>query len=54
MEFCIYDGILVTTLSKDKKLLHLKISKLCQILCVDKTGFIRPSHLLFLYVNICI
>ena len=34
----------VTLLIKDKKLLHFKVSKLDQILCVDKIGFLRPGH----------
>ena len=28
----------------DKKLLHFKLSKSGQILCVEKTCFPRPSH----------
>ena len=34
-----YDDILDTIRITDKKLLHFKLSKLGQILCVDKTGF---------------
>ena len=34
----------VSILSKHKKLLHFKLSKLGQILQVDKTGVLRPSH----------
>ena len=45
MEFCTSDEIFVKMLIKDKKLLHFKVSKLGQILCVDKTGFLRPSHI---------
>ena len=29
----------------DKKLLHFKLSKSGQILCVDKTSFPRPGHI---------
>ena len=29
----------------DKKLLQFKLSKSCQILHVDKTGFPRPDHI---------
>ena len=34
----------VSILSKHKKLFHFKLSKLGQILHVDKTGVLRPSH----------
>ena len=40
-----YDKMLVTLLIKDKKLLHFKVSKLDQILCVDKIGFLGPGHI---------
>ena len=46
MDFCIYNDILDTNRITDKKLLHFKLSKLGQILHVDKTGFPRPSHIL--------
>ena len=44
MDFCMYDDILRTILITDKKLLHFKLSKLGQVLCVDKTGFPRPGQ----------
>ena len=46
IDFCIYDDILdkIQPIT-DKKLLHFKLSKLGQILCVDKTGFLSPSHI---------
>ena len=44
MDFCIFDDILDTIRITDKKLLQFKLSKLGQILCVDKTGFLRPDH----------
>ena len=47
MEFCIYDDI-DTILITDKKLLHFKFSKSGQILCIDKTGFPRPGHIIIL------
>ena len=47
MDLCIamYDDIVDTIVITDKKLLHFKLSKSGQILCVDKTGFPRPSHI---------
>ena len=36
MDFCIYDDILDTIQIIDKKLLHFKLLKSGQILCVDK------------------
>ena len=45
IDFCIYDDILDTIQIKDKKLLHVKISKLGQVLHVDKTCFPRPGHI---------
>ena len=52
MECCIYGEIFVAELSKRKKLLHCKFSKLDQISCVDKTGhgFVRLGHISFCYV----
>ena len=50
MDFCIillYDDILDTIWSTDKKILHFKLSKSGQILHVDKTCFPRPSHILY-------
>ena len=44
MECCIYDKMFDTLLIKDKQLLHRKLSKLGQILRLDKAGFLRPSH----------
>ena len=38
MEFCTYGERFVTILIKDKKLLHFKVSKIGQILYVDKTA----------------
>ena len=35
----------------DKKLLHFKLSKSGQIVCVDKTDFPRPSHILLLNIH---
>ena len=45
MDVCIYDDILDTIQITDKKLLHFKLSKSGQILCVDKTNFPRPGHI---------
>ena len=45
MECCIYDEIVATILITDKKLLHFEPIKLGQILCVDKTCFLRPGHI---------
>ena len=39
MDFYIYGDGLDTILITDKMLLHFKLSRLGQILCVDKTGF---------------
>ena len=39
-----YGGILDMIHVTDKKLLHFKLSKSGQILCVDKTCFPRPGH----------
>ena len=44
IDFCIYDDILDTIEIIDKMLLHVKLSKSGQILCVDKTCFSRPGH----------
>ena len=44
MDLCIYDNILDKIQITVKKLLHFKLSKSDQILCVDKTCFPRPSH----------
>ena len=41
----LYDGILNTICITDKKLLHFKLSKSSQILCVHKTGFPGPGHI---------
>ena len=40
-----YDDILDTIWITDKKLLHFKLSKSGQILCVDKASFPRLSHI---------
>ena len=45
MDFCMYGNTLAMIQITDKKLLHFKLSKSCQILCVDKTCFPRPSHI---------
>ena len=42
--YCIYGDILDTIWITDKKLLHFELSKLGQILRVDKIGFPRLSH----------
>ena len=39
------DELCVTVVSKYKKLLHFDVLKLGQILCVDKTGFLRSGHI---------
>ena len=43
------DDFLDTIQITDKKLLHFKLSKLDQIICVDKTVFSRPTHYTKLY-----
>ena len=40
----VFDEILDTIQITDSKLLHFKLSKSSQFLCVDKTGFPRPHH----------
>ena len=45
MDFSICDDIVDTIPITDKKLLHFKLSKLGQILHVDKTCFPRPGHI---------
>ena len=45
MDLCTYDDILDATQITDKKVLHFKLSKSGQILCVDKTCFPRPGHI---------
>ena len=42
MDFCICDNVLDTILIVIKKLLHFKLTKLGQILHVDKIGFSDP------------
>ena len=49
MDFYIYDDILDMMQITDKKLLHFKLSKSGQILCVDKTCFPRPGHI-YIYI----
>ena len=51
MESCICDESFVTILMKDKKLLHFKISKLHQILHVDKTKLVFSGQLHIMYVT---
>ena len=46
MDFCTYNDILDAIWTTDNKLLHFKLSKSGQILCVDKTGFPMPGHIL--------
>ena len=46
MKCCICDEIFMTMLIKDKMLLRFKVSKLGQILHVDKTGFLRSNPIL--------
>ena len=43
MDVCIHDDMLDTIQFIQIKKLHFKLSKLGQILCVDKTGFPRPG-----------
>ena len=50
MDFCIYDDILDMIQNTDKNLLHFKLSKSGHILCVDKTCFPRPSHILHVFL----
>ena len=45
MDFCTYTDISDTIQIMGKKLLHFKLSKSGQIICVDKTGCPRPSHI---------
>ena len=45
------DESFVTILMKDKKLLHFKISKLHQILHVDKTKLVFSGQLHIMYVT---
>ena len=52
IDFCTYDDVLDTIQITDKKLLHFKLSKSGQILCVDKTCFPRPGHILFNFVGV--
>ena len=52
IDFCIYDDILDMIQITDKKLLHFKVSKSGQILCVDKTCFPRPGHIFMCKVTI--
>ena len=46
MDFCICDGILDMMHITDITLLHFKLTKSGQILCVGKTCFPRPGHIL--------
>ena len=48
--FLMDDELCVTVVSKYKKLLHFDVLKLGQILCVDKTGFLRSGHI---YIKQC-
>ena len=49
MDFGTYDDIIDTIWIIDKKLLHFKLTKLGQILRVDKTGFPRPGHICIIH-----
>ena len=51
MDLCTFDDISHATRITDKKLLHFKLSKSGQILCVDKTCFPRPGHIYILPHN---
>ena len=51
MDCCIYDHSLDTIQITDKKLLHVKLSKLGHILHVDETCFPRPGHIYRIYPN---
>ena len=45
MDFCIHDNVVDTIQITDKKLLHFKLSKSGDILCVDKNIFPRLGHI---------
>ena len=45
MNFCIRDHIFDRIRITDNKLLHFKVPKSGQILCVDRTSFPRPGHI---------
>ena len=49
-----YNDIIVTMLITDKKLLYFKPSKLGQVLCVYKTGFLWPGLIYIGYTYRCI
>ena len=57
MNFYIYVDVIDAIHATDKKLFHFKLSKLGQILHVNKTCFPRPSHILLLlcsYIIMCV
>ena len=43
--FCTYDEICINIPSSQQELSSFKYSKFGQILCVDKTCFLRPGHI---------
>ena len=51
MDVYIYDDILNIIQITAEKLLHFKLTKSSQILCVDKNGFPWPIHI---YIHTCI
>ena len=56
MELCIYDDVFDTIQISNEKLLHFKLSKSGQNLCVDKIAFSGPGHMYIhcSYVHIAI
>ena len=44
---CIYDEICIKMLRCQDEILHFNDQKLCKILRVDKTCFLRPSHICY-------
>ena len=44
--FCLYGEACAKLLCSEKELLNLKDSKLTQNFCGNKTGFVRPGHIL--------
>ena len=54
IDSCKYDDILHTIWITDTKLLHFRLSKLGQILRVDKTGFPRLGHISWCPVQDCL
>ena len=52
IDLCMYGETCAIIQNTIKKLLQFKHSKLDQIVHVDKTGFLRPSHILCFLVHI--